>query len=335
MLNENILRQLTKIRKKLHANPEISEEEYETQKEIITFLSKETNAEIQKVANTGVLATFKSGKEGPTVLIRGDIDALPISEINEFEHRSMNPGVSHKCGHDGHTAILLGLAFLLSKEAPTKGTVLLLFQPAEENGMGAKGVLADPTFQNVKLDFAFALHNLPGFDRHEIVVKEQEFTGNVKSIIIQLNGKTSHAAEPEKGINPSLAIAELLQYADEITLNEPADKNFFLVTPVHLNMGDLAYGISAGYGELHFTIRSWSTELMATKCDALVQFIQQTCAAHQLKAGISWTQEFSANINHPEAVQHIRNASEKENYKLTETKYPFKWGEDFGLFTQQ
>jgi metal-dependent amidase/aminoacylase/carboxypeptidase family protein len=185
------------------------------------------------------------------------------------------------------------------------------------------------------LDFAFALHNLPGFKHHEIVVKENEFTGNVKSIIIQLKGKTSHAAEPEKGKNPSLAIAALLQYADEITRNVPADKDFFLVTPIHLNMGDLAYGISAGYGEIHFTIRSWSTELMAKKCTALVEFIERTSAAHQLETEISWTQEFFANINHPEAVENIRKAAQQCNYKLTEPAFPFKWGEDFGLFTQE
>lgn len=335
MLDNNNINQLTTVRKLLHAHPEISGEEFETQKLIISFLEEKTDAEIQKVAGTGVTATFNGTIIGPTVMIRGDIDALPIIETNNFEHQSTIKGVSHKCGHDGHTCILLGLAILLSKESITKGKVILLFQPAEENGKGAQAVLKDVAFKNINIDYAFALHNLPSYPLHEIVVKENEFTDNVKSIIIKLNGKTSHAAEPEKGINPSLAIAELLQYANQVTFNDPTAKDFFLVTPIHITMGELAYGISAGYGEVHFTIRSWSTALMEEKSAALVGFIKQTCKAHQLEPEISWAQIFVANMNHPKAVEIIRDVAHKNHYKITERSYPFKWGEDFGLFTQK
>jgi len=335
MLEENIIEELTVIRKSLHSHPEISGEEYETQKQIIRYLTAKTTAKIQEIANTGVIATFNGLAVGPTVMIRGDIDALPITETNNFEHRSTISGVSHKCGHDGHTCNLLGLAVLLSKEPITKGTILLLFQPAEENGMGAEAVIKDKTFKNINIDYVFALHNLPGYPLNQIVVKDNEFTGNVKSIIIKLNGKTAHAAEPEKGHNPSLAIAELLQYADQITLNEPAKKDFFLATPIHLNMGELAYGISAGYGEVHFTIRSWSSTLMEEKSTALVNHIEQVCKLHNLEPEISWTQVFVANINHPKAVESIRNAAKNNGFMVSERLYPFKWGEDFGLFTQK
>ena len=174
MLNDNIIKQLTTLRKLLHANPEISGEEFKTQKEIIRFLTQETDAKIQKVANTGVLVTFNGKVSGSTIMIRGDIDALPITEINDFEHRSTIKGVSHKCGHDGHTCILFGLAVLLSKQPITKGKVILLFQPAEENGMGAKAVLNDVVFKNITIDYTFALHNLPGYPLNEIVVKEND-----------------------------------------------------------------------------------------------------------------------------------------------------------------
>ena len=205
---------LTQFRKSLHAYPEISGKEFETQKKIICFLEEKTETEFYKVANTGVMVIFKGNDPGPTVMIRGDIDALPINETNTFEHRSKIKGVSHKCGHDGHTSILLGLAILLNQEPIIKGKVLLLFQPAEEIGMGAESVLNDTVFNNYNIDYSFALHNLPGYPLHQIVVKDNEFTANVKSIIIKLSGKTSHASEPEKGINPSTAIAELLLYAN-------------------------------------------------------------------------------------------------------------------------
>lgn len=335
MIDNNTTNQLINFRKSLHAHPEISGKEFETQNKIICFLEDKTNAEINKVANTGVIATFYGTETGSTIMIRGDIDALPIYEINDFEHRSKVNGVSHKCGHDGHTSILLGLAITLSKEPIKKGKVLLLFQPAEEIGMGADAVLNDSVFTQYNIDYTFALHNLPGYPLHEIVIKEDEFTANVKSIIIKLSGKTSHASEPEKGINPSIAIAELLLYANQITLNKPEEKDFFLATPIHINMGDLAYGISAGHGEVHFTIRSWSTQLMQDKSNALVNYINKICKSHQLESEVTWTQVFAANINDSIAVETIRNVAHENNYKITERAYPFKWGEDFGLFTQK
>jgi amidohydrolase len=335
MLDDKTINQLTVFRKSLHAHPELSGEEHHTQKEIIHFLEEKTVAKIQKVSDTGVMATFNGTADGDCILIRGDIDALPIIEVNDFDHRSTIEGVSHKCGHDGHTCILLGLAILLSKQPISKGKIIVLFQPAEETGMGAKAVLSDPIFKNITPDYVFALHNLPGYPKHEIVVKENEFTGNVKSIAILFNGKTAHAAEPEKGYNPSLAIAELLQYANQITINNPESKEFFLATPIHVNMGELAYGISAGSGEVHFTIRSWSTEIMKEKSEALVNYIQKLCAAHQLTSDLNWTQEFAANINDLAAVNNIRSAANINGYPITERLYPFKWGEDFGLFTQR
>ena len=335
MLETPLLNQLQAIRRNLHANPEVSNFEFETQNEILNYLKKETNAKFQKVGQTGVLAIFNSQKQGPTILIRGDIDALPIIETNTFDHASTAAGVSHKCGHDGHTTILLGLAKILSENPIRKGKVLLLFQPAEENGMGAEAVLKDAIFQEESIDYVFALHNLPGYKLHEIVVKENEFTANVKSIILKMTGKTAHAAEPEQGSNPSMAISEILAFADSMTHNKPEDENIFLMTPIYATLGDLAYGISAGYGEIHFTIRSWNTDLMQKRSDAIVDFMEAICAKYQLRSDISWLQVFHANLNDSDAVGFIRKAAKHCHFSITERPYPFRWGEDFGLFTQR
>ena len=334
-MDEQRIEFLKTTRRRFHAQPEISGQEHATQERILDFLSTHTKASFTEIAQTGVLATFDSGTSGSTIMIRGDIDALPIQEINTFEYRSKTKGVSHKCGHDGHTTILLGLAMHLSEHPIESGRVLLLFQPAEEDGMGAQGVLDDADFQQLDIDYVFALHNLPGFDKHEIVVKENEFTGNVKSIILKMTGKTAHAAEPEHGYNPSMAIAEIFAFADKLTYNKPAESDFFLMTPVYSTLGDTAYGISAGYGEVHFTIRSWSTALMAQRSAEIVEFLESTCKKHKLNPDISWTQVFHANMNHPQAVDYIRNAANENKLGLTERAYPFRWGEDFGLFTQQ
>ena len=332
---ESSISRLEKIRKELHQHPEVAEQEYETAKRITHYLNTHCNGEVHSIANTGVLVSFESKKPGPTVLLRADTDALPIVEINEFAHKSLVEGVSHKCGHDGHTTIMLGLAELLSSQPPAQGTVLLLFQPAEENGMGAEAVLKSDFFRDLHIDFVFALHNLPGFKKNTIVLKENTFNANVKSMIIHFNGKTAHAAEPEKGVNPALAIADILQFSEKITKNQPDHDDFFLITPVHMTMGEIAYGISAGDGELHLTIRSWDLSLFEEKCALLERYIARTCQKHGLKHTISWTQEFYANQNDNEAVDVIRKAALQNQFDIHEMQHPFKWGEDFGLFTQR
>lgn len=330
-----IIPSLEKIRKEIHQDPEVSQLEFNTAKRIKSFLEKHSDANIKNVANTGVLAIFDSNTPGPEILLRADTDALPIEEINTFDHKSKNRSVSHKCGHDGHTTMMLGVAVLLSKQPLKKGSVTLLFQPAEENGKGAQAVLANPYFQGQSFDYVFALHNIPGVAKNKIVIKEDIFNANVKSMIVKLKGKTAHAAEPEMGYNPALAIAGILQFADNLTLNNPDNPNFFLVTPVHMQMGELAYGISAGEGELHFTTRSWNLDVLNENCKTLTGFIEDTCAEHHLTFEIEWTQAFYANRNHPKAIEIIRNAAKVNNFKIHEMSHSFKWGEDFGLFTQQ
>lgn len=332
---ESILPRLEKIRKTIHQYPEVSLGEYETAKRIKNYLTNYSNAIIEKVTETGIIAVHDSGKDGNTILLRADTDALPIYETNDFYYKSNFEGVSHKCGHDGHTSIMLGVSDMLTKHPIQEGKVILLFQPGEEDGMGADAILKSNYFSDLHIDFVFALHNLPGFPKSQIVLKENTFNANVKSMIIKFTGKTAHAAEPEKGNNPALTIAETLQFCSKITHNKPNDDNFFLITPIHINMGDLAYGISAGEGELHLTVRSWNLNLFNKKVNDLQDFINESCTKHGLTNSISWTQEFYANQNNNEAVNYIRNAALHNNFDTHEMSHSFKWGEDFGLFTQK
>lgn len=332
---KNILPGLEQLRKEIHQNPELSQHEHNTSNRIVKYLTDHSNGTVLRIANTGVIATFDSGIEGKSILLRADIDALPILETNDFEYKSNVNGVSHKCGHDGHTVMMLGIARLLSEYPIKKGKVVLLFQPAEENGMGAEAVLNESQFQQLHFDFVFALHNIPGIKKNQIILKENTFNANVKSLIIKLHGKTAHAAEPEKGHNPAIAIADILQYSEAATNNNPQQNDFFLITPVHINMGEIAYGISAGYGEVHLTIRSWDLALFDKKCGDLESFIQRTCKTNNLQADISWTQVFYTNKNDSTAIDIVRKAAIANKYELHEMTHPFKWGEDFGLFTQK
>jgi amidohydrolase len=259
------LEELIQLRKELHQHPEVSGNESKTAERVLNFLNKYRPSQIiTNLGGHGILAIYNGKESGKSVLFRCELDALPIQEINSFNHKSVSDGVSHKCGHDGHIAILCGVAKTLYENTLEKGTVFLLFQPAEEDGNGAKRVLNDFKFKNIKPNYAFALHNLPGFKKHQIIVKENTFTCAVNSIIIKLSGKTSHAGEPENGINPSLAIAEIIQVFNS-KINATVSKNdYCLITPIHINLGEKAYGVSAGYGEIHFTVRSNSNSQMRT-----------------------------------------------------------------------
>jgi amidohydrolase len=329
------LEELIQLRQELHQFPEVSGNEKETAKRVLAFLSKyKPNEIITNLGGAGILAIYKGKQEGKSVLFRCELDALPIQEINSFVHKSAYEGVSHKCGHDGHMAILCGMAKKIFKNPLEKGTVMLLFQPAEEDGNGAKRVLDDSNFKDIKPDFAFALHNLPGFKKHQIIIKENTFTCAVNSMIIQLEGKTAHAGEPENGINPALAISEIITLFNSKINNEIASNQYCLITPIHINMGEKAYGVSAGYGEVHFTVRSNSNVFMQKTERKLEQIASEIAIKHSLKLNIHWTESFQANENNKEAVNYIKKSALNLNLNTLEKKLPFTFGEDFGLFTQ-
>lgn len=326
---------LIQLRHDLHKNPELSGFEIETSKKIVAFLTKCKPSKIlYPIANTGVLAVFIGNELGPTTLLRCELDALPIDEINSFDHTSTISGISHKCGHDGHMAILCGVAQQLSINKNFKGTIYLLFQPAEENGEGAAKVLNDPLFKHVKPDRVFALHNLPGFPLGQVVVKNQTFSCAVNSMIITLTGKTAHAGEPEKGINPAVAISEIVSTFNAKIQPDISQGSFCLITPIYISMGKKAYGVSAGYGEIHFTVRSNSNANMDQIEEKLSLLVENISQKHQLHPTVKWTQPFRANENNAEAVSIIRKAAEINGFKLFEKETAFSWGEDFGLFTQ-
>lgn len=329
------MEELIQFRQELHKHPEVSGNEKETAKRVLNFLSNYPPSKvITNLGGAGILAIYKGKKVGKSVLFRCELDALPIQEINTFEHKSSIDGVSHKCGHDGHMAILCGLAKALHENPLKKGTVMLLFQPAEENGSGAQAVIEDSKFDVIKPDYAFALHNLPGFPLHEIVVKENAFTCAVNSIAIEFHGKTAHAGEPENGNNPALAISEIIAAFNAKIQSEIAQENYCLITPIHIVMGEKAYGVSAGYGEVHFTVRSDSNAFMLKTESELEQIASAIAKKYNLKTTIHWTEKFQANENNIEAVNFIRKSASNLQLNVLEKELPFTFGEDFGLITQ-
>lgn len=334
---KKLIPELTQLRRRLHAEmAELSMEEHKTAEFVLSYLVEHTSAEVNRIASTGVIALIDSGRPGPAVLLRADLDALPISEELDIPHRSKNDGVSHKCGHDGHTTIMLGVARILDKTSIKKGKVYLLWQPSEENGMGASAVLADPYFKNISINQVFALHNLPGLRAGCIALKSGSFTSHVESLIIHLKGKTAHAAEPEQGINPAICVPAILERAAAMTHNRPEDEaDFFLITPVYIRVGSPDYGIAAGDAELHFTIRAWHTDKFKADCATFLEFIRDQALKNDIGCEHEWTQRFPANQNDQGSVELLKSVCEEELLDYEMLEYGNKWGEDFGLFTQR
>jgi amidohydrolase len=322
------------FRHELHQYPEVSCLEVETRKRIKDFIQQFNPTRLSDVAQTGLLLQYGEDNEGPVTLVRADIDALPIQEVNTFAHKSRINGVSHKCGHDGHAAILARVASLLSVKPVASGRVYLLFQPAEENGKGAEAVLNDPAFAGIHPDRVFALHNLPGYQQGVIVCKPGPFTASVLSMLVSFTGKVSHSAEPEKGLNPAYVMADFILKTRHIQQPDPQSDDFALITPVYTTMGEKSYGISAGYGEVHLTLRTRNAKRMALLTNELLALLSDLSAESGILVETSYTEAFYANENDSEAVEQIRQSAVKLGYTFVEKQEPFKWGEDFGLFTQ-
>lgn len=328
---------IVKLRKKLHQNPELSGKEFETAKTIIAFLKKIPPDELMENlgGGTGIIAIYHPEEEvTKTILFRGELDALPIQEVNNFEHRSLIDGVSHKCGHDGHMSILCNLAKKLHQKPLRNTKVFLLFQPAEENGQGAIAIHKDERFKKLNPDKVFALHNIPGAKMHDIIVKNDTFTCAVHSIIIKLQGRTAHAGEPQNGENPALALAEIIQEFQNKMQPDAAKDQFTVMTPIYLNMGSQDYGISAGFGEVHYTFRRTKNSEMKELEIELELLVREISKKYQLTPEISWTERFSANENNAETTDLVRKAAQELHLNVVEKKYPFNWGEDFGIFTE-
>jgi|FLOH01.1.fsa_nt_gi amidohydrolase len=331
------LSQLTKLRRELHKYPELSDQEKNTSRlikeHIIQFDPDEI---IEKIGKHGIAFVFKGKQAGPTVMFRCELDALPINEINDFDYKSANSGVSHKCGHDGHMAIMSGLAQVLNNNPPEKGRVVLLFQPSEETGQGAKNVLQDSKFEQIKPDYIFALHNIPGFPENSILVKDDIFSSASIGLIIRLTGSTSHASEPEKGQNPVFVMADVIKEVEKYALPDNNPERVKLITPIYCRLGEQAFGTSPGYAEMMFTLRASGTKdfesLKSFIINTVEKSINKTAPFNKLFMEYEWVEEFPNTKNDLACNNIILQAAHQSDYSIEKLHFPFRWSEDFGYF---
>ena len=335
-IDNDLLLQLRDLRQKLHSMAEVSGEEHHTAKEIAIFL-KETNPDnIQTaIGGAGILATYEGEREGPHLLIRCELDGLPIADNIEAKYKSKTEGVGHKCGHDGHMAIVCGVAKLLGNSRPQFGKVSLLFQPAEETGEGAERMISDSAFKSEAFDYCFALHNLPGYKRHQIVAKEHTFAAASVGLKVSFKGATAHAAHPEEGNSPALAVAQTIQAFSAVPQFHVPLEESAKVTIIHANVGEEAFGTSPGEGSVMATLRTYDDAMLKKLKNQCIRIVEGHARTYNLNLDIEWVEPFAGTVNNPEATEVVTTAAERLGFDLYYKQNPFSWSEDFGHFTQK
>jgi len=329
-----MLPKLKALRRKLHQHAELSGEEKQTAKIIADFLRMMRPSQLLTgVGGHGLLAVFDSGRDGPTIALRAELDALPIEEKNNFAHISINKGVAHKCGHDGHMAILAGIAALLIGHPLTRGRLILLFQPAEETGQGARGMVDDPRFQSLQPDHILALHNFPGFPFGQVILKKGPIFCASRGMIIHLKGKSAHAANPEQGVNPAPAMSELIKELLALPDDPDLQNLFAAVTIVHTRMGEMAFGTSPGEALVMCTLRTekdLDMEILVKKAGDCVTAV---CREYGVGFSIGWSDVFQATDNDAELINRLEETAAELGMDVHHLDKAFRPSEDFGVFT--
>ncbi len=321
------------LRRELHRTAELSGAEVHTAdivREYLTALAP--NAILTGLGGHGVAAVYDGVGSGPRVMVRCELDALPIPEAADRADASETPGVSHKCGHDGHMAIVASLAELLHEKPPARGSVVLLFQPAEETGAGARLVLDDPAFSEIRPQVALALHNVPGYPLGSVLLRDGVFASTARSLLVELEGRTSHAAEPDRGLSPVSALAEILS----IWPTAPHSvKSMGLVTVVHACLGEPALGTSPGKAIAIATLRAQSNGVMERLAERCQYLAERSAEAHGLSVRSEWLEEFPCTGSDPSVNRVVERAALDAGLTVEHLADPFAWAEDFGHFTDE
>lgn len=277
-------------RRHLHQYPETAFEETGTAEFIAEKLT-EFGLEVHRgLATTGVVATLSAGNGSKKIALRADMDALFIQEQNTFTHRSRHDGLMHACGHDGHSAMLLGAAKVLSEQRDFNGTVYFIFQPAEEGRAGAKKMIDDGLFELFPADCVFGMHNFPDIPTGHFAVKSGPMMAALDSFEIILNGKATHAAMPHLGNDVIVAAAQLINNLQTIvsrTVN-PADSAVVTITQIHAGNTWNAIPDSV---VLRGTFRCFDSAVQTLVADKIKQITDAVCAAFDMSAELKFNPE--------------------------------------------
>ncbi len=289
---------IAQIRRNIHAHPELRFEEKRTAELVAEALSSWGIPVFKGLGKTGVVGRL-DGDLGPGKMIglRADMDALPLQEKNTFAHASTNPGKMHACGHDGHTAMLLGAAQYLSNHREFKGSVIFIFQPAEEGGAGAQEMIEDGLFEQFPCDAVFGLHNWPGLEEGHFGVTTGPMMASSNEFSIEIQGKGGHAALPHNSADPIMAGVQIAQALQTIiTRNKrPVDAAVISITQFHAGKTSNVIPDTAMLGG---TVRTFTLEVLDLIERRLHEIANQVASAFDCKANIEFKRNYPPLINH-------------------------------------
>jgi len=287
---------IARIRKDIHAHPELRFEEHRTADLVAQQLTAWSIPIHRGLGGTGVVGIIKNGASDRALGLRADMDALPILEKNTFEHASRHQGKMHACGHDGHTAMLLGAAQHLAQYRHFDGTVYLIFQPAEEGGGGAREMIRDGLFEQFPMQAVFGMHNWPGMAAGTFAVSPGPVMASSNEFKVTIQGKGGHAALPHTTLDPVPVACQMVQaFQTIITRNKkPIDAGVISVTMIHAGE---ATNVVPDRCELQGTVRTFTLEVLDMIEARMRQIAEHTCAAQGLTCTFEFLRNYPPTIN--------------------------------------
>ena len=289
--------ELQQIRRDIHAHPELSYEEQRTADVVAKKLTQWGIPVILGLGVTGVVGIIKSGTGTRAIGLRADMDALPMQETNVFDHASRHPGKMHACGHDGHTAMLLGAAHYLAQHRNFDGTVYVIFQPAEEGGGGAKRMMEDGLFEQCPMDAVFGMHNWPGAAVGTFGVTPGPMMASSNEFEVIIKGRGSHAAQPHKSVDPVMVAVQIAQsWQTIITRNKsPIDAGVLSITQIHAGS---ATNVIPDDAALIGTVRTFTVAVLDLMEQRMRDIAVHTAAAFGAELEFTFNRDYPPLINH-------------------------------------
>ena len=322
-------------RRHLHCHPELSFEEHKTSKWIQQRLSELDIPHEAGLAGTGIVAWLDNdndnGEKGEAIGLRADIDALPILEENNFDHRSRSQGVMHACGHDGHTTMLLGAARRLKLKPDFKGRVYFIFQPAEENGGGGDVMVREGLFESFPMKAVYGLHNWPGMPLGSFSTRPGPIMAAADIFDLKIIGRGGHAAMPHGTLDTVVAGSQVV-LALQTLASRATDPNDSLVLSITKMQAGNSYNVIPSEMDFCGTVRTLSTELRQRVPDMMRQVLDGICSAFGCKYKLDYQNVYPQTVNTAEEAQiSLETAATVVGERAVSTAAPQMTSEDFSF----
>lgn len=319
---------LTAIRRDIHRHPELGFQESRTKALVASRLS-ELGLEVHEGA--GVVGVLKSGTGNAAIGVRADMDALPIQETSTHDYVSINSGVMHACGHDGHTTMLLGAAELLSKQADFNGTVVFIFQPNEEHGLGAQAMINEGVLDNFPIQEVYAIHNLPGSALGQLATRPGQICASESLFDIKICGQGGHASMPHVGVDTIMVGAELVMSLQTIVSRKLAPDAGVVVSVTEF-ITDGQRNVLPGTATLKGDVRARSPQDRQTVAQLMQQMVDGVALTHQVDISMRFNPEFIETINALTPTQAAIDVAVASGLDTQPNVPPMSFSEDFAHF---